>query len=94
MSGHQRAVQSVVSRFGGQNALARQLGLRQSTVWGWVSKGRVPSWRIPEIIAAGAALHDPVRLTPADFFDLPSPTPRVAWARRSAPALITDQAPT
>jgi hypothetical protein len=54
--------------------MARKLGLRQSTVWGWLACGHVPSRRIPEVIAAAARLDPPVHLRPDDFFDLP-PSP-------------------
>ena len=50
--------------------MARSLGKRQSVVWGWAASGRVPSKRIPEIIAAAARLDPPVHLTPNDFFDV------------------------
>ncbi|MFT8245218.1 carph-isopro domain-containing protein [Roseomonas sp. BN140053] len=70
MSHERTAVSAIIAAFGGQNALARQLGRRQSVVWGWAKNGRVPSKRIPEIIAAGLSLNPPVQLTPSDFFDL------------------------
>lgn len=73
MRGYDDHLGQIISKFGGQNALARALGRRQSTVWGWVSRGQVPNRRIPEVIAAAAQLDPPVYLRPDDFFDL---TPR------------------
>lgn len=67
MSGNSH-LQRIVDAFGGQSAMARALGLRQSHVWGWLSAGYVPSRRIPEVIMAAARLSPPVVLTPADFF--------------------------
>lgn len=67
MSGYPH-LDRIVQAFGGQNAMARALGVRQSVVWGWLRAGHVPSRRIPAIIAAGASLPQPVALTPADFF--------------------------
>src|SRR5215467_13198197 len=38
----------VIQRFGGQSALAQQLGRRQSTVEHWAATGRIPSqWHEP-----------------------------------------------
>lgn len=79
------AIPVIVAHFGGQNSLARILSTRQSTVWGWVSKNRVPSQRIPEIIAAAAKLNPPVTLRPDDFFDLSAPAPQPR-RRRTQPA--------
>ena len=62
----------MLSIFGGQNATARAIGRRQSTVWRWASTGIVPIKHIPEIIAAAARLDPPVHLTPNDFFDVPA----------------------
>jgi len=63
-------VSSVISKFGGQTALARHLTTSQGTVWGWVESGRIPSKRIPQIIEAARRLDPPVYLEPNDFFDL------------------------
>ncbi len=60
----------IVDLFGGQTALAKALGTKQSTVWEWTRKGTVPSSRIPEIIRAGAEQHPPINLQPNDFFDM------------------------
>lgn len=47
------SAQRVVSRFGGQSALAKLLGKRQSTVQHWVKAGRVPSkWQQPLLCLA------------------------------------------
>lgn len=61
-------IADIVGRFGGQNALARALGRRQSVVWEWVNKGRIPYDRIPEVIEAGKQQVPPVVLEPNDFF--------------------------
>ena len=39
----------VIARFGGQSALARALGVNQSTVQHWSKTGHVPSWRWEQI---------------------------------------------
>lgn len=70
MTGRNSPVGTIVDRFGGQNALARAVGVRQSTVWAWVQRGLVPSERIPQVIRAGKQLSPPVKLRPDDFFDL------------------------
>src|SRR5690348_3247630 len=42
------AAERVIGRFGGQSALAQQLGRRQSTVEHWASTGRIPAkWHQP-----------------------------------------------
>lgn len=51
--------------------MARRLSCRQSVVWSWANKGRVPSTRIPQIIEAAAQLDPPAHLRPNDFFDAP-----------------------
>jgi hypothetical protein len=72
MSDNLKPSHRVITAFGGQSALARALGLKQSTVWGWADSGTIPARRIPEVIAAGARSQPPVILTPSDFFDLTS----------------------
>ena len=44
----------VIARFGGQSALARALGVNQSTVQHWSKTGKVPSWRREQIERAAA----------------------------------------
>ena len=39
----------LIARFGGQSALARALGVNQSTVQHWSKTGHVPSWRRDQI---------------------------------------------
>ena len=39
----------LIARFGGQSALARALGVNQSTVQHWSKTGHVPSWRREQI---------------------------------------------
>ena len=40
---------ALIARFGGQSALARALGVNQSTVQHWSKTGHVPSWRREQI---------------------------------------------
>jgi hypothetical protein len=40
---------ALIARFGGQSALARVLGVNQSTVQHWSKTGHVPSWRREQI---------------------------------------------
>lgn len=63
-------VTRIVAIFGGQTALARAIGTRQSVIYGWVDRGCVPSRRVHQVIEAAEKLSPPVSLTPADFFDL------------------------
>jgi DNA-binding transcriptional regulator YdaS (Cro superfamily) len=42
----------VIARFGGQSALARSLGLNQSTVQHWAKTGQIPVWRHAEVLRA------------------------------------------
>jgi len=42
----------VIARFGGQSALARSLGLNQSTVQHWAKTGQIPSWRHEQVLRA------------------------------------------
>ena len=78
-------IASIVEQFGGQTALARRLGCDQSTVSDWVRNNRVPSQRIPEIIAAAAKLNPPVTLRPDDFFDLSATAPAPRRRTPTAP---------
>jgi len=57
--------QAIIGRFGGQSALAELLGVGQSTVQYWASKGRIPTRWHAKIIAAGdrAGVH----IAPSDF---------------------------
>ena len=72
MNGRSSPLERIVSRFGGQNALARALSLRQSTVWGWVKTGRIPYDRIPGVVEAARRLDPPLELSAADFVAIPS----------------------
>lgn len=72
---------TIIQEFGGQNAMARTLSCRQSSVWRWANSGRIPSKRIPQIIEAARRLEPPVYLTPNDFFppvEAPPTTPEAA----------------
>lgn len=73
-------IREIVLRLGGQSAVARLVGVSQGTVWGWVNSGRIPAWRIPEIIEAAANLPEPITLSPADFFPKHKPTTSEAAA--------------
>lgn len=70
MSGISNPIEQVIARFGGQTALARLLGIRQSTVFEWVKKREVPYARVLDIISAGKRTTPPIALKPDDFFDL------------------------
>jgi DNA-binding transcriptional regulator YdaS (Cro superfamily) len=48
----QSAIHKAVEAAGGQSALARALGKRQSTVWDWVKRGNVPAEHVAGIEAA------------------------------------------
>ena len=54
------AISEAVRRMGGQNAAARRLGISQTSVWRWVSKGQtVPGEHVLDIEAAtGISRHD------------------------------------
>jgi DNA-binding transcriptional regulator YdaS (Cro superfamily) len=43
------ALQRVFSLCGGQTALAKKLGIRQSAVGNWAIRGRVPAERCPDV---------------------------------------------
>lgn len=72
MAGNSNPIRSLVERLGGQSALARLLGTKQSTVWEWVKEGRVPSARILTIMEVAGNLDPPVTLRTDDFFDVGS----------------------
>jgi len=42
----------IIARFGGQSALARSLGVNQSTVQHWAKTGQIPSWRKEQVLRA------------------------------------------
>lgn len=69
MSVRPSSVERIVARFGGQNAMARALGIAQSTIWGWTKAGHIPPWRRAAVRAAALKLSPPVILTPKDFED-------------------------
>jgi hypothetical protein len=69
MSVRPSSVDRIVARFGGQNAMARSLGIAQSTIWGWVKAGHIPPWRRKSVKAAALKLAPPVKLTGEDFED-------------------------
>jgi predicted DNA-binding transcriptional regulator AlpA len=61
-------IQRIADRFGSVTDMARQIGMSQPAVWDWVSRGYVPSKRIPMIIETGRAMDPPIDLEPNDFF--------------------------
>ena len=71
MSDNSNPICVLIERFGGQNAMARAVGVRQSEVWRWSKRGLVPSSRIGSVIKAGARLDPPIIITPDDFFSAP-----------------------
>lgn len=68
MSGISNPIDEVVSRFGGQSALARLLGTKQQTVYEWVRKCEVPYARVMDIIDIGKTTSPPIILCANDFF--------------------------
>lgn len=60
-------VETLVARVGSQSEVARILGIKQSTVQYWVSKGRIPAKWHSKIIDAGKSIGliiDPLELQP------------------------------
>ncbi len=55
----------IIARFGGQSALARSLGLNQSTVQHWAKTGQIPAWRHDQVLRA--ARERGVALDPHDL---------------------------
>ena len=77
------SAQRVISKFGGQSALASLLGKRQSTVQHWVKTGLIPSkWHEPLL---SLAADNGISLSPGDFIlspvDRVSPEPHLPIAR-------------
>lgn len=56
---------AVVAKFGGQSALARLLGKRQSTVQYWTRAGMIPAKWHPELLRLAA--ENDISLSPRDF---------------------------
>ncbi len=53
MNTNSNSAERVIRRFGGQSALARMLGRRQSTVEHWAAAGRIPAqWHEPLLVLA------------------------------------------
>ena len=85
MSGYlDNPVRRVAAKFGGQTALGRAIGRRQSVVSKWVANGRIPSEHIPLIIEAATMLVPPVHLQPNDFFAPVHSTPQVVRSAEAA----------
>jgi hypothetical protein len=97
-------VVSIVKRFGGQSALARLLGIRQSAVAYWVKKSNIPAkWhrRLLEVAAREGVVLNPQELSeipisapaiePHLSVELPPQTARSAPAEpASIPAIISE----
>ena len=67
--------QRVVSKFGGQSALAALLGKRQSTIQHWVKAGLIPSkWHEPVL---ALAKEQGIGVIPSDFILTDDPLPQV-----------------
>lgn len=76
------AASDVISKFGGQSALARLIGKSQGTVQYWSKRGTIPSKWHPELLRLAA--EQGVDLGPADLVETPSVTvldkqPRALW---------------
>ena len=72
MNNNQNSAKQIISRFGGQSALASLLSKRQSTVQHWAKTGRIPShWhaRLLEL-----ARKQGIALEPRDFVSASTPT--------------------
>jgi DNA-binding transcriptional MerR regulator len=59
----------VIAQFGSQSALARALGINQSTVQHWAKNGQIPSWRREQILKAARELGIP--LDPSELTNAP-----------------------
>jgi len=74
----------VIERFGGQSALARLLGKKQSTVQYWASTGNIPHHWHGRLLTL--AREKGINFTPADLVpaavtdDLPVEVPRAKWS--------------
>ena len=68
MTDKSNPIAEIASRFGSQTAFAKAIGRPQSTVWEWISHGRIPSAAIPEVIKVAARQEPPIALQPNDFF--------------------------
>lgn len=63
-------VEKIIAHFGGQSAMGRAIGKRQSTVWEWIKAGRIPYARIADVVAAAKRLDPPVQLSASDFVQI------------------------
>jgi len=68
------ALQKACDLVGGQAALGRKIGRKQSTVWNWLKRG-IPSDECPAIEAATEGKVTRYELRPDIFGQPPSPTP-------------------
>ena len=71
MNSKQNAAKQIISRFGGQSALAGLLGKRQSTVQHWVRTGRIPSKWHESLLEL--ARQQGIALEPRDFVSPDTP---------------------
>ena len=87
------AAQRIISRFGGQTALAEALHTKQSTVQYWAKAGSIPAkWHRP---IAEAAVRRGISLSGGDFSPLaetePASLPAPPEARWPGTLMVTDQ---
>lgn len=69
------AAENIVNKFGGQSALAEQIGKGQSTIAHWVKTGLIPAkWRTPLL---KLALEKQIELTSEDFDLSPEDFPSI-----------------
>ncbi len=79
MKEQKNSAEQIISRFGGQSALANLLGRRQSTVQHWVKTGRIPSqWHGPLL---KIAREKGIALEPKDLIKGEAPVIRPATGR-------------
>lgn len=74
MSGN-TALEQVAAGAGSLSALARALGLSQSTVWDWKQAGRVPICHVKSVQRLASRLSPPVRVTQAALAGLDEDSP-------------------
>lgn len=69
----------IIAQFGGQSALARALGVNQSTVQHWAKTGNIPTWRREQVERAAQTHGLGIQLSAA-------PAPRSATQTPPPPA--------
>lgn len=84
MTGNSNPIAEIIQRFGGQTALAREIGVSQGTVWEWIALRRVPFLRIQQIIKIGEGRRPPIHVEPNEFFATPKHGGEAAESDRPA----------